>query len=121
MKSSALPLPHRKGGEFDSNLRHQLRPVAELPGAEDAGFRIPGILIGAALRPGAAGREKPSLRPDTCGGSRGRSGQLPREVRAQIISMWVRRYSKEVTREAASVEPLIEINRTIMQGLQGAP
>ena len=48
--------------------------------------------------------------------------QLPREVRAQIISisMWVRRYSKEVTREGASVEPLIEINRTIMQGLQGA-
>ena len=48
--------------------------------------------------------------------------QLPQEVRAKIISisMWVRKYSKEVTREGASVDPLIEINRTIMQGLQGA-
>jgi flagellar protein FlaF len=48
--------------------------------------------------------------------------QLSREVRAQIISlsMWVTKYSKQVTREGASIEPLIEINRTIMQGLQGA-
>jgi flagellar protein FlaF len=48
--------------------------------------------------------------------------QLPREVRAKIVSLsfWVRKYSKEVTREGASVDPLIEINRTIMQGLQGA-
>ena len=48
--------------------------------------------------------------------------QLPRDVRANIvsISVWVRRYSKEVTRGGASVDPLIEINRTIMQGLQGA-
>ena len=48
--------------------------------------------------------------------------QLPREVRAKIISlsMWVRKYSKSVTREGASIDPLIEINRTIMQGLNGA-
>lgn len=48
--------------------------------------------------------------------------QLPQDVRAKIISisMWVRKYSKEVTRGGASVDPLIEINRTIMQGLQGA-
>ena len=48
--------------------------------------------------------------------------QLTRELRAQIVSlsMWVAKYSKQVTREGASIEPLIEINRTIMQGLQGA-
>ena len=48
--------------------------------------------------------------------------QLPADIRAKIISisMWVRKYSKSVTRDGASVEPLIEINRTIMQGLQGA-
>ena len=47
---------------------------------------------------------------------------LSREVRAQIISlsMWVTKYSKQVTREGASIDPLIEINRTIMQGLAGA-
>jgi flagellar biosynthesis activator protein FlaF len=48
--------------------------------------------------------------------------RLPREVRAQIISLslWVNKYSKQVTRKGASMEPLIEVNRTIMQGLQGA-
>ena len=48
--------------------------------------------------------------------------QLTREVRAQIVSlsMWVAKYSKRVARDGAPIEPLIEINRTIMQGLQGA-
>lgn len=48
--------------------------------------------------------------------------QLPRDVRAKIVSLslWVTKYSKQVTREGVSVDPLIEINRTIMQGLQGA-
>jgi flagellar protein FlaF len=48
--------------------------------------------------------------------------KLPDQVRAQIISLslWVNRYSKQVTRNGASVEPLIEINRTIMEGLSGA-
>lgn len=47
--------------------------------------------------------------------------RLPKEVRAQIVSlsMWVTRYSKDVMRQGASMEPLIEINRTIMQGLAG--
>lgn len=48
--------------------------------------------------------------------------QLPRELRANIVSLslWVRKYSKQVTREGAPMEPLIEINRAIMQGLGGA-
>jgi flagellar protein FlaF len=48
--------------------------------------------------------------------------QLPREVRAQIVSLslWVSKYSKQVTRTGAPMDPLIEVNRTIMQGLQGA-
>ena len=48
--------------------------------------------------------------------------QLTREVRAQIVSlsMWVAKYSKQVARDGAPIDPLIEINRTIMQGLQGA-
>jgi flagellar protein FlaF len=47
---------------------------------------------------------------------------LTQEVRAKIVSLslWVTKYSKQVTREGASLDPLIEINRTIMQGLQGA-
>jgi flagellar protein FlaF len=45
---------------------------------------------------------------------------LTQEVRAKIISLslWVAKYSRSVTREKAPLDPLIEINRTIMQGLQ---
>ena len=47
---------------------------------------------------------------------------LTQDVRAKIVSLslWITKYSKQVTRNGASLEPLIEINRTIMQGLQGA-
>lgn len=46
--------------------------------------------------------------------------RLPPETRAHIISLslWVTRYSKEIIRKGASMDPLIEVNRTIMQGLQ---
>ena len=48
--------------------------------------------------------------------------RLPKSVRAQIVSLslWITKYSKSVMREGAPVDPLIEINRTIMQGLQDA-
>ena len=44
---------------------------------------------------------------------------LPLPLRGQIISlaMWVARYSGEVLRDGADVEPLIDINRTMMEGL----
>ncbi len=47
---------------------------------------------------------------------------LPPEVRAQIISiaLWVSRYSTEALVEGASVEPLIDVNRMMMDGLAGA-
>ena len=45
--------------------------------------------------------------------------QLPITLRGQIISLalWVARYSSEVLRDGADVEPLIDINRTMMEGL----
>ena len=48
--------------------------------------------------------------------------RLPKGVRAQIVSLslWIARYSKSVLREGAPVDPLIDVNRTIMQGLQDA-
>jgi flagellar protein FlaF len=36
------------------------------------------------------------------------------------LSLWVARYSRRVTREGAELTPLIEVNRSIMQGLGGA-
>ncbi len=49
--------------------------------------------------------------------------QLPPAVRAQIISLslWVSRFSSEVMRSKASLSPLIEVNRAIMQGLAQRP
>jgi len=48
--------------------------------------------------------------------------QLPQELRANIVSLslFVTRYSKDVTRKGAPLDPLIDINKSIMQGLQGA-
>lgn len=48
--------------------------------------------------------------------------KLPDGLRANIVSLslFVTRYSKDVMRNGASLDPLIEINRSIMQGLQGA-
>jgi flagellar protein FlaF len=45
--------------------------------------------------------------------------KLPITLRGQIISlaMWVARYSSEVLRDGADIEPLIDINRTMMEGL----
>lgn len=45
--------------------------------------------------------------------------KLPQALRAQIISlgMFVERYSTQVLREKAEIDPLIDINRTMMEGL----
>jgi flagellar protein FlaF len=45
--------------------------------------------------------------------------QLPLELRGQIISLalWVARYSSEVLRDGADIDPLIDVNRTMMEGL----
>ncbi|HTK36460.1 MAG TPA: flagellar biosynthesis regulator FlaF [Caulobacteraceae bacterium] len=49
--------------------------------------------------------------------------QLPEVVRARIISLslWVNRHSSAVMRREETFEPLIDVNRMIMQGLSGAP
>lgn len=47
--------------------------------------------------------------------------QLPTELRASMISLslWVGRHTSAVIRQEEEIEPLIEINRMIMQGLMG--
>jgi flagellar protein FlaF len=48
--------------------------------------------------------------------------QLPNDIRAKIVSLslWIAKYSRQVTRNGASLDPLIEVNRNMMQGLKGA-
>jgi flagellar protein FlaF len=50
----------------------------------------------------------------------GNANQLPKELRAQIVSLsiWVTKYSSEVMQKGAALDPLIDVNRTIMQGLR---
>jgi flagellar protein FlaF len=50
------------------------------------------------------------------------ANQMSRELRAQIVSLslWVARYSSQVMQDGASLGPLIEVNRNIMQGLKSA-
>ena len=47
--------------------------------------------------------------------------QLPEATRAQIISLsrWVSSYSSEIMRERESIDPLIDVNRIMMDGLSG--
>ena len=47
---------------------------------------------------------------------------MPLAVRGQIISlaMWVARYSSQVLREGAEIDPLIDVNRTMMEGLSAS-
>ncbi len=49
--------------------------------------------------------------------------QLPAPLRAQIISLsiFIDKHSRAVMREGAPMDVLIEINRTIMQGLSPSP
>lgn len=49
--------------------------------------------------------------------------QLPEALRAQIISLslWVSRHCSAVMRREEGFEPLIDVNKIIMQGLAPAP
>ena len=46
---------------------------------------------------------------------------LPDALKAQLLSLalWVDRHSLRVMRNAARSEPLVEVNRNVMAGLQG--
>ncbi|CAN7177284.1 flagellar biosynthesis regulator FlaF [Phenylobacterium sp. LjRoot225] len=46
---------------------------------------------------------------------------LPEALRASIISLsiWVGKHTSEVIRRTDEIEPLIEVNRMVMQGLRG--
>ena len=47
------------------------------------------------------------------------NNQLPLQLRAQIISLaiWVSKHSSDVLRGAAALDPLIDVNRAMMEGL----
>lgn len=49
------------------------------------------------------------------------ANSLPDEVRAGIISLaiWVDKHSRKVLRHEGDIQPLVDVNRSIMDGLSG--
>jgi len=47
------------------------------------------------------------------------TNELPQQLRAAIVSLglWVIRYSSQVLRGDAEIDPLIDVNRDVMEGL----
>jgi flagellar protein FlaF len=48
---------------------------------------------------------------------------LPADLKARLISIgiWVHRYTLRVMNGNASIDPLISVNRNILEGLSAAP
>jgi len=85
--------------------------TGEMINARDAG------LSGGALAPALhRNRNVWGVFASFCADS---GNQLPPELRANIISLslWVDRYTSEVLRGKADIDDLIDINRTIIDGL----
>jgi flagellar protein FlaF len=94
-------LEYRAFGQVTANLvrvKEEQMALAQLAEALDANRRLWNVLSADCSVPG---------------------NQLPMTLRGQIISlaMWVARYSRDVIRDGADIEPLIDINRAIMEGL----
>jgi flagellar biosynthesis activator protein FlaF len=110
---------------------HQTQRATEDP--RDAEYRLFGLVTRALMDASSEAKASPKLMQaidwnrrlwsalaSDCADD---NNQLPATLRAQIISlgMWVSRYSSQVARGHAAIDPLIDINRTIMQGLASRP
>ncbi len=94
-------LEYRAFGQVTAGLvraKEERGPLSEVAEVIDANRRLWGMLSTDCSAP---------------------ENRLPLTLRGQIISlaMWVSKYSSEVLREGADIEPLIEINRAVMEGL----
>jgi flagellar protein FlaF len=87
--------------------------TGEMMNARDQG------LCGAALMPVLhRNREVWSAFSSACGAN---GNQLPDELRASIVSigLWVDRYTSDVVGGRDSIDGLIDVNRSIIDGLKG--
>jgi len=87
--------------------------TGEMMDAETAGLK--GAML---MQPLHRNREMWSAFATDCGAT---GNGLPRELRAQIISLglWVERFTSDVVAGRESIGELISLNRTIMEGLRG--
>ncbi|WP_029728721.1 flagellar biosynthesis regulator FlaF [Sphingomonas sp. UNC305MFCol5.2] len=87
--------------------------TGEMMDAETAGLK--GAMLMQSLH---RNREMWSAFATDCGAT---GNGLPRELRAQIISLglWVERFTSDVVAGREPIGELISLNRTIMEGLRG--
>lgn len=91
--------------------RLMMQITGDLIAARDAGQ------TGTALTPALfRNREVWSVFTSACAA---RGNQLPDPIRAAIVSLglWVDRYTSDVAAGRDGIDPLIEVNRTIIDGL----
>ncbi|KTF68416.1 flagellar biosynthesis regulator FlaF [Sphingomonas sp. HT-1] len=96
-----------------AELRLMREITGEMMAAHDAGLK------GAFLMPALyRNREMWSVFVTDCGT---RGNNLPNDLRAKIISLglWVDRFTSDVVAGRESVMALVEVNRSVMEGLAG--
>jgi flagellar protein FlaF len=98
---SPRELEYRAFGQVTAGLvrvKEDAAPISQIAEALDANRRLWSVLSADCSVP---------------------ENQLPLTLRGQIISLalWVARYSSQVLRDGADIEPLIDVNRTMMEGL----
>ncbi|QIG79727.1 flagellar biosynthesis regulator FlaF [Stakelama tenebrarum] len=89
--------------------------IGDMMIARDAGLKGP-----ALMAPLHRNREMWSAFATDCGAP---GNGLPDELRAQIvsISLWVDRFTSDVMAGREKIDDLIDVNRTILDGLRGSP
>lgn len=98
---SPRELEYRAFGQVTAALvraRETRAELGELAGALDANRRLWNVMSADCSMP---------------------ENKLPLELRASIISLalWVAKYSSQVLREGVELDPLIDVNRSMMEGL----
>ena len=112
------------------NAYQRTRTLIESPRAMER--RLIGEITGEMIQADEAGMTGGKLMPPLhrnremwnvfvalCGGP---GNELSNELRASIVSigLWVDRYTSEVVAGREPIEPLIEVNRSILEGLSEA-
>lgn len=89
--------------------------TGDLIGARDAG--VTGVTLAPVL---FRNREMWAAFGSACGA---RGNMLPDPLRASIVSLslWVDRYTSDVIAGRDEIEPLIDVNRQVLEGLQTLP
>ena len=116
------------------SLQAYQRAAEQFEGPKQTEFRLFGLVTRALMEAAAADEKDLSTRIKALHWNRrlwstisadcaNPDNVLPVELRASIISLsiWVNKHTSEVMQGGQKIEPLIDVNRIIMQGLSSQP